>query len=311
MCKCIKEKEQIEILSTSLRQFLVPMKYLSLFRIPNLIIIVLTQCLTYLYLNALALGGNQNFTPMAFCYLTLSTVFAAMAGNIINDILDIQIDKINVPQKAGLILNIGVKKLQTLYFGAIGVTLLFAILFDLQHGGWWLVFYQIIISALLFIYSKYLKKLPLIGNLLVALLCGLVVAIVIFAFDIFMPTQSVDNQFIWLYVLFAILTNLFREIIKDIEDIEGDRANSCHTLPIVLGIRGAKIIAVIILFVVSIATFLLYAIPQLSILVSIIIVLTFAIIFQTIKADSTAAFHRISQVTKLLMLLGLGLLVLH
>ena len=281
-------------------------KYLQFMRFPNLLIIDLTQFLTYRYLSEL------NPTNSAFSYAFLFTLittsmFSAAAGNIINDIFDHDIDTINKPHKLLIINEIGEKKAWRLYYILLVISFLSALLFDYFLGAFWLLFYQIFINISLFLYSKYLKKLPLLGNLLVSSLCALVVIIVIFAFDVISNQQSVDNQFIWCYVGFAFLSTLFREIIKDIEDIEGDKALNCKTLPILFGIKTSKTIAI---FSMLLLIGIVMAISKNQWLGILVTIFAFAIIFQTFRAQQKSQFHSISQVTKGLMLLGLAYLIL-
>lgn len=290
--------------------FLLMLAYLQWFRFLrpfNLLIIGLTQSLVFWYMSNLS-EANKGFSLLLAFTLVFSSMLAAAAGYVINDIYDAPIDAINKKDKP-LIVNVLGDKSKPFYYAILGLSLITAFCFDLQIQAIWFSVYQIIIAILLFLYAKYFKKIALLGNLLVSFLCALVVMIVLFAFVVVLP-QSIDNQFIWLYVLFAFLSNLFREIIKDIEDIEGDNAGNCKTLPILVGIKATKGIAILVLIILSATVFLSFGIQQYQTLSSLIIILAFALIFQTFKTHQKQQFHRISQVTKLLMLLGLLYLVI-
>lgn len=120
---------------------------------------------------------------------------------------------------------------------------------------------MIFISAplLLWFYSTNLKRRFLIGNLVIALLSGIVPMVVVLfeipliykSFPILISNNSLDLSGILTVVqfiaLFAFVITLIREIIKDLEDYEGDIEYGCKTMPIVLGVAPTKIVLVIIL----------------------------------------------------------------
>ena len=100
-------------------------------------------------------------------------------------------------------------------------------------------------------YAVRLKCTPFWGNFFVALFCAGVAGILLFAerspyqtFSIEAPGPAKETTWIFIaYLGFAFLSTLFREIIKDIEDKEGDQKAGCRTLPIVLGTGPAKGVA--------------------------------------------------------------------
>lgn len=281
--------------------------WLRFFRPINLFIIGLTQSLVFVYMNDLS-EANKGISLLLASTLILSTMLAAAAGYIINDIYDAEIDSINKSNKR-LINNVLGNKSIVLYYTLLVLSFLTAFYFDYQIRAIWFSVYQIVIAFFLWLYAKYLKKIALVGNLLVSILCAMVIMVVVFSYAVVLP-QSVDNQFIWVYVLFAFFSNLYREIIKDIEDIEGDKAGNCKTLPIIAGLNSAKWLAIFVMLLLSSVVFLTMALAQYQFFSSLIIIICFALIFQTYKAQYKAQFSRISQITKLLMFLGLLYLVL-
>jgi 4-hydroxybenzoate polyprenyltransferase len=110
------------------------------------------------------------------------------------------------------------------------------------------------------------------------------------------------------YAIFAFFLNLIREIIKDIEDRNGDRKHGCRTLPIVLGFRNTKRIIFLIafIFVISILvvtykinnTLLFYYFGILSILFIVFM-------YKIYVADRKAHFSQLSILSKLLMMAGI------
>jgi geranylgeranylglycerol-phosphate geranylgeranyltransferase len=173
---------------------------------------------------------------------SLAAAFTAAAGNIINDILDIEIDKLvhsDRPLPRGLIY-----KKEAIFFYII--LIVFSVLTS------WLVkpaLFMIVIvtNVLLLFYSLYLKKLPLTGNFIVSLLTGLT-----FIYG-GIAVENVSAAFI--PFVFAFLINLIRELVKDIQDLSGDVKNNLRTYPIVYGVKKSKILMMILYLILIAATF--------------------------------------------------------
>jgi 4-hydroxybenzoate polyprenyltransferase len=158
----------------------------------------------------------------------------------------------------------------------------------------------------LWLYSNNLKRQPFIGNLTVALLTGLSIALVDFIF-------TTQNTLIIIYSLFAFFMTLVREIVKDIEDMKGDTNFGCKTLPIVWGIRKTKWLLYLLISGFSIAILFIHIQYSLMPALYFIIFLIFpmiVLIMRLIKADTKREFYRLSQLCKLIMLLGIFSMVL-
>jgi 4-hydroxybenzoate polyprenyltransferase len=200
--------------------------FISASRVPNQLIIALAQASSGLILLNQPTGS---VLTLRFFLLILSTQMIAAAGYIINDYYDQKIDMINRPGKV----IIGVKLRRRfailghslLNFTAIGIGLWIDPLIGLIH---------IFSAFVLWIYSNQLRRLPLVGNLSIATLSGLIFLIV----SVYFRQQ---NNLIMIYALFAFTITLIREIIKDIEDVKGEAAFGCETLPVIWGVQGAKI----------------------------------------------------------------------
>ncbi len=226
--------------------------FIRLIRFPNLVIIALTMCLLQ-YGVLVATIKNVVLSHTTFLLVILYTIFIAAAGNIINDIRDIEIDKMNKKvekQLVGRIYTEGVA--WQLYFMFNILSLIIALYAAFYNQNKILIYTYPFVVGLLYLYSTYFKKLPLIGNIIIALLCAYV-PVLLFGLQTnhdFRGAIIDDNiKIIFIgYTVFAFLSTLFREIIKDIEDIEGDRQNCCRTLPIVVGIKGSKIVVFIVGF---------------------------------------------------------------
>ena len=297
--------------------------FIQLIRFPNLIIVILTQYLIQYLLQIPFFeqaGLSTTLDHFHFALLVFETVLIAAGGYIINDLIDFEIDKINKPEKLIIQKKIPINKVWS-YYHFLNILGLMIAIYLAHHVG------EILLSlifpaavALLFLYSKLLKQQVLIGNLVVALFCAFVPGIVLFAerntytqLELTSPSLATE---LWLliggYLFFAFCSTMYREIIKDIEDIEGDSALGIKTLPIVWGINPAKIVAGIfgILLIGILLPWVVLGLQQVHyldlayILVGIVIPVfySFLLLYQ---AKTKSAFHRLSRLTKMIMVSGL------
>lgn len=236
------------------------LSFLKLIRYPNLIMVSLILILCkYALIHPSVKEGV--LTLFQFSVLVVSVLCITAGGYIINDLFDIEADKINKPNKTFINVSVSKKNAWISYvlFTIIGIILGTYLSFLLHKEIYSLIFISTAIS--LFLYAKYLKRIAFIGNFLVAFLAALTVCIVY----IFEPLgegvqksflKSIGNAFrvIFIYIItmhyaiFSFLTTLIREMIKDIEDVNGDKKLHMKTLPILLGRKRAKKIVFIISF---------------------------------------------------------------
>ena len=233
------------------------MNYLNLIRYQNLLFIALAQVLIkYGLLNPL--GADTVLNTFDFSLLVIATLCIAGGGNVINDIYDVEIDKINKPNKVLIGKHISEKIANYLFIilNVIGVGIGFYLSNSIGKPGFAAIF--IVFSALLYIYSSYLKGMLLVGNLLVSTLVAMSI-IVVAIFDL-LPAINAFNQtsqseifrIVLYYSLFAFFINFIREIVKDLQDINGDKKGELNTLPIAIGrkrtIRIVFFLALIMVF---------------------------------------------------------------
>ncbi|WP_034258533.1 geranylgeranylglycerol-phosphate geranylgeranyltransferase [Altibacter lentus] len=216
------------------------MNFLRLIRPVNLLLIALVQLLTKygLFQN---LEASTALDGIQFTILLLATIFIAAGGYIINDIYDVEIDRINKPKSRLIGKTISEKFALRVYFicTITGVVLGFYLSNSIHRPGFAALF--IVIAALLYLYASYVKGVLLIGNFLIAGLVAISLLIV-GLFDL-LPAITVDNretqagvfQILLHYGLFALLLNFIRELVKDIVDINGDKNGGLTTLPIAIG----------------------------------------------------------------------------
>ena len=303
------------------------MSFLRLIRFPNLLIVALTQ---YLLQYAILIPELEKtsqkplLSHIPFFLLVVSTVLIAAGGYIIYDIEDVEIDKLNKPTHKQIVGRVYPLSISWLFYG---ITTLVGFIISLYLAFYINDFLQLVIYplavGLLWAYSRWLKRLPLIGNLVVAFFCAFVAWVVFYAENLntsYSSTTSLEPIIGALpaflgYAILAFISTLFREIIKDIEDAEGDKAQNCKTLPILLGTKISKGIALCVgllfLSLVCYFSFLLkdsiLKVAVLNITISLPIIYA---LFLLIKAKEKQAFSFLSKLAKLIMLSGLIFLLI-
>lgn len=225
-----------------------------LLRLPNLVIVFLSQWLPYWFVLRPAIlraGGVPSLTERTFSLIAAATVLTSLAGYVINDYFDREIDTINRPDSVVVGKHIPSGIVLLLYAGLTILVHLVALRIYLVLPGpkslWPLLVFPVV-SFFLFLYAWQLKCSPIMGNVLVSLMCGAVPVIPLLVEDraiwlaSFRAPESMHQAvgLVWLYALFAFLTNLLREQVKDLEDFQGDAACGCNTLAVMKGPRFAK-----------------------------------------------------------------------
>ena len=228
-------------------------------------------------------------------YIYLCAVIAVMAGgNVINDYYDQAIDLVNKPQK--VIVGKVFSKTTTL-----AIYLALSMLGMMLSQRWLLFIYCVSAILSLWLYSYKLKKLPFIGNLLVALLTF---------FSIFLITNFSGSPWshrVFEISLLAFFIQLIREIVKDIEDIDGDSKGNSKTFPIIYGLSKTKSLIYLIAGVFVLSTLYwqwnmqkhvwpLYALYY----------LTVVFVVKVFRAQHKSHYTFISGLLKMMMLVGLS-----
>ncbi len=234
---------------------------------------------------------------MKIFFACISGGLIAGGANVINDYFDVEIDKINKPyrpiasgaisQKQGFVYSI------VLYF--IGIVF-----------GWlvnWQAFaVSVFSSILLFLYSAKLKRTVLWGNLSVSLMTALA----------FIYGGIAVNRLSYAIIpaVFSFVYHLGREIIKDVEDIDGDRADNITTFPIVHGAIPALKLATFIYVILIVITFIpfvlnIFGIYYLIVVVGIVDLVVVYVLFKLWKNYESKNLSRLSIILKLNMFAGL------
>ncbi|MEN7550406.1 geranylgeranylglycerol-phosphate geranylgeranyltransferase [Rapidithrix thailandica] len=270
--------------------------FVSLVRIRNLLIIFCTQWAAYLFLiqNGSFWWEKLAFPP--FWLLSLSTVLIAAAGYLINDYYDIETDLINKPDKVviGKSLSARTALKGFVILNTLGILSGFGAATVVGWVNGWL-------AVVLWAYSKRLKGIPLLGNLIVAGATS--EAVLILA-----PFFQTSEHLIYIFTAFSFFLNLIREIVKDLEDREGDLQQHWNTLPLQIGEARTKylvygVLAGFISFVVFELQFLQNKFLTYYFLCTIPFGGYFVVRFY--RASSPQEYHFLSSFCKMMMLTGI------
>lgn len=293
-----------------------PKDYLIFFRWKNVLMILLIQLL-FKYVLFEKFDIQVSLDHIDFILLALSTVFVAIAGYIINDIHDVKADIINKPEKLFVDKKLTRLTAQNLFIAFNSVGLLLGMYLSYHVGNTSFFIIYVLTSLLLYKYAKQLKKKLLLGNLIVSSIvffCILMVAV----FDVAPATNqyNLESQrsilnIVLLFGVFGFVLTFLREVVKDMEDIEGDKAIEARSIPIILGQRSAKRILItltlLLMAAISLVSYYVYGEhKQVSIYLTALVTLPLLyFIFRLSRAQHKTDFHKLSGILKVIMLLGI------
>lgn len=258
-----------------------------------------------------------------FGLLVIATLLIAAGGFVINDYFDVEIDNLNKPKKRIASSLISLKNI-LLYYWALtipGVILGFFVAYQVNYFLLGSIFP--LVAIMLWYYSSKYQKTILWGNLSISLLSALVILIV-WLFEFFAlkndPIIYIDalkqikpiGLVVAAYAIFAFLVTLVREILKDIEDVEGDENGNYKTLAILKGKTIARNLAIFI----HVATFLFLAICQYFLylyefklvfwyLMVAVQSLFLFVLYYMVKAETKEEYHFLSTAMKIIMVAGI------
>lgn len=309
--------------------------FFLLIRWPNLLIVILTMVLmryaviepilTKVSVTLYGIAGTANTLTLQlpwydFMILVFATVFITAGGYVINDYFDIKTDLIN---RGKVIVGTKIPRRHAMMwhniFNMAGVAGGFYV--SWKVGYFWMGMLFLLVSGLLYFYSASYKRQFLIGNIIVAILTAMVPMLVVifeapalyqyYAINaVKTPDLSIILYWVGGFAIFAFLTTLTREIIKDIEDFEGDMAYGRNTIPVVIGILTTKIVAIGLIFITFAMLYLIWyfflndKITLIYLTVAVTAPLAFTI-FQLIISKSRKQLHRAGNLMKIVMLTGI------
>ncbi|HIB49395.1 MAG TPA: ubiquinone biosynthesis protein UbiA [Flavobacteriaceae bacterium] len=207
------------------------LKFFSLFSIVrgyNILVIVLAQYLTSVYILAPNLPARTVLLDPNLLMLVLASASAIAGGYIINSFYDSEKDVINRPHKTMLDKLVSQQTKLTSYFVLNFLSVIFASYVSFKA----VLFFSIYIFAIWF-YSHKLKKYVFIGNITAAILA------VIPFFAVFIYYRNFDVV-IFVHATFLFLLISMRELTKDLENLKGDLVQNYRTIPVVYGEKLSK-----------------------------------------------------------------------
>lgn len=292
------------------------MKYLKLIRFQNLLMLAFMQ-LVFRYLFLAQSYVDLALTDFNYILLVIATVCIAAGGYVINNIMDQDTDEITKPQNRVVGVSISETVAYNWYIGLtiVGVGIGFYLSNVIYKPTFASMF--ILVATLLYMYATSFKQIPVLGNVVVALMLSTSI-IIIGLFDI-LPAIDADNRFrmkeafdiLMHYAIFAFIINLIREIVKDMEDMDGDYQSGINTLPIAIGVQKTKII-VGVLTVISIGILAYYVNSNLFELDYVVyyamILIVGPLIYFGVKllnATTKKEFHHLSLVLKIILFFGI------
>ena len=248
----------------------------------------------------------------------------AAAGYIINDYFDFNIDIVNRPDRVVVDRYIRKRQAMLLHIVLSLFGLVLAFYSGRKVGNVWIIAGNALCILMLVLYSSTFKRKLLSGNIIVSLLIAWPICVVylfvggrIPAYRGFEKGDPVFNMPVLFlmaaaYAGFAFIVTLLREVVKDLEDMEGDARYQCRTIPIIWGVPAAKIFCGvwIVVLTLALAVICVFALqsgwwPVMLMILFGVIVPLFSVLKKLKEASLAADYHRISTRIKWIMLMGI------
>lgn len=243
-----------------------------------------------------------------FLLLVLSTVLVAAGGYIINDAYDVETDAINKPGKNKIGSLISSKTATTLFLSLSLAGIVIGFYIAWYSGIMIMSGIQVFTAISLWMYASHYKRKFLSGNFLIAILTALSILIT----GLYEPEFYRNFSYLLIYAIPAFGITLLREMIKDMEDLEGDKQTQCKTIPVRLGLKKTKyLVQILILINVFIIVYVLYKYFYGNIVISLWLLITmFVIPFAALSylvqnAQEKSDYYYAGVFTKIIMLAGI------
>ena len=297
--------------------------FFRLIRWPNLVFIAITQILFRYFILDFVYEQNHpgyeqiKLSEKLFYLLVLASVCIAAAGYIINDYFDVNIYQVNKASK--VIIGNFIKRRWAIFFHAfLSLTgLAFSAYIGYKLSNIYIPVFNFISILLLWFYSTTFKKKLLIGNIIISLLTAWVILVLTLAEYRFRisPDDIVWHRLLkvsFVYAGFAFIISLVREVIKDMEDMEGDADFGCKTMPIVWGLPASKVFAgvwiivlagiliIIQIYVIQFGWWFSAVYSVITIIIPLLWVLR-----KLYQSNSKKDFHQLSSAVKMIMAAGI------
>lgn len=233
----------------------------------------------------------------------IAVFFETAAGNVINDYFDYNIDLINKPERPIPSGRISLKTGRNYGYLLFIAGTICGFLISYITSNWIPFAIVLIADVILYLYAYKLKTTPLIGNLTVGFMTGF--GFVFAGFSINNPDIIITSIYLG---FFAFVMTTAREIVKDIEDIEGDKADGARTLPILIGEKKPAILAAILIVLDSALCPILYFNHIFGILylpvIAIAVILFLYCAISILKSQEKSTASKVSKYLKIGMLIA-------
>jgi 4-hydroxybenzoate polyprenyltransferase len=295
----------------------------TMLRLPNLLIIAITFYMLR-YLVFIPVYTTYSLLPglgrVDYMMMVIATLMIAAAGYLSNDYFDIVADRINKPHKlfVGTRVAPGAALASSLLLSLFSV--LIAIWISWHLKSWIPAILLLTALGVTWWYAIKLKRSFAWGNLAVACMsAGTIGMAWLTEYQAaFVPTEPgrIITGIVTAISIFALLLSLMREIVKDMEDVEGDRLIGCKSMPIVKGMAFTKnvllLIGLITLGMLVVAQVYLFQFNKIIAAVWLFISVEIPLVgfASTLKkSESKQDFHRMSTLLKWIMVGGIASMV--
>lgn len=275
--------------------------FFSVVRGYNVFVIALAQYLSAIYILAPERRALDIILDWRLFILVIASTFAIASGYIINNFYDAKKDIINRPKKSYLDRLVSQKTQLQVYFTLNFFSALLGFIISWRAA----LFFSVYIFIIWF-YSHKLKKILLVGNITASLLA------VLPFFGILMYFKNFYHV-IFAHAIFLFLIILIREMIKDLENIEGDLSNNYQTIPVNYGENfSKKIISLLLIFTIVPVYFLInvYDVGYMDIYFYISYILLLIFVLKLWKSEGKVDYIKLHFLLKIILLAGVICIVL-
>lgn len=274
---------------------------LSVVRGYNILVLVAAQYLAALFIFSPRKKIREVLLNPELFIIVFSTVCVVAAGYIINNFYDAEKDRINRPVKSKIDSIVNQKTKLRIYFFLNFLAFVLSFLVSWRAA----VFFAVYIFGIWF-YSHKLTKFPLTGLFSSAILS-------ILPFFVIFVYYSNFSKVIFVHALFLFIILLIKELVKELENIEGDLLQKYKTVPVVYGENFTKKIITFLSFIVLVPTWFLWNYPEIGHMKYYFYLTGIALVFCNIllwRSSSKRNYLYIHSIIKLLIILGIASLLL-
>ena len=288
----------------SRRQKHLLLKFFSMFSVVrgyNILIIVIAQYLAAVYILAHDKPLKEVLFDLNLFMLVMASAATIAGGYIINNFYDAEKDLINRPQKSMLDRLVSQNTKLSFYFVLNFLAVIMAAYVSFRA----VIFFSLYIFGI-WLYSHKLKKLPIVGNLISAIL-----TIVPF-FAVFIYYKNFETV-IFVHAMFLFLIISMRELTKDLENIKGDMAMDYKTIPVVYGEKASKTMLTLLIVFTMIPTYLLlfyFQVGKMNYFFYLSVLLLILFLFLLWRSTSKSQYVMLHNILKFIIVAGVFSIVL-